>query len=64
MNHPTTSPLPAPPTDAPVPGAAAGTGEAYPVAACAPTLTVSRGTRPLITRRPANGCLGERRRYF
>ncbi|GAB3864687.1 hypothetical protein GCM10028824_02560 [Hymenobacter segetis] len=47
--HQTTSPLQPTPADIPAPGAV------RPVAAAVVTLTFSRGTRPLSTRRPANG---------
>ncbi|MDB5269252.1 MAG: hypothetical protein JWP58_2292 [Hymenobacter sp.] len=55
MTHQTTGPLQPPPADTPAPGAGGCIGETHLVAAAAPTLTVSRGTRPLITRRSANG---------
>jgi hypothetical protein len=52
MTDQTTGPLQKPPVDAPVPGGGSGT---HPMAAATPTLTFSRGTRPLSTRRSANG---------
>jgi hypothetical protein len=48
--------------DSSVTGGAASTVETPMVAAAVPGLTFSRGTRPLITRRAANGGLHDYRR--
>ncbi|WP_460619893.1 hypothetical protein [Hymenobacter ruber] len=62
MTDQSTSPPQKLPADAPVSGPEAGISGMPPVAAAAPVLTFSRGTRPLGPRRTANNGQDYRRR--